>query len=264
MKKFNNYFLRVFSRHPSHSIIRKGGANAILYPKIACILLGSTTEAARRWNRSKLKINSPEACNVSSNKILMKGAFKEANIKSPEFWENSNDIPEDMYPIIAKRVYGSRADGIRLFNTKDELIAANLRGGYYFEKYYNYAREYRLHCTPVLNEMFYTCRKMLKKDTPEDVKFYRNDKNCSWFIETNPDFNKPANWDEICQEAIKATKVVGLDIGAVDVRVKSKSKDGKNLFQIIEVNSAPSFAEGTANEYMKIIPRILNKLDNAA
>jgi carbamoylphosphate synthase large subunit len=255
-KKWQNRTVRIFSRHPSHNILRK----AILFPKIACVRFGSTSERASSWNKSPLQINTVEACKTSSNKLKMKAAFVKTGVNSPEHWISRKDIPADAYPVIAKKIYGSRALGIKMINSVEEFGNGNNAGtignleGYYFEKYYNHAREYRLHCTE--DEVFYTCRKMLKSGTPEEVKFFRNDSNCVWVLETNPAFDKPSNWNEICEESIKATKAVGLDIGAVDVRVKSNNT---SEFKIIEVNSAPSFGNITAEKYAEIIPMVLKK-----
>jgi hypothetical protein len=263
--KYKKWYLRVFSRHPSHNVIRKGRPLNILWDHVACIRLGSTTDKADKWSRSPYQINTVEAIEISSNKIKMKTAFEENNIKSPEFWETT-DIPQDMFPIIAKKIVGSRARGIKLLETPEALAELNVRG-YYFEKYYNYTREYRIHCAPILDSAFYSCRKMLKTDTPDEFKYFRNDSNCVWYIETNPKFDKPCNWDEITEEAINAVAAVGLDIGAVDVRVRGKKSKGKHPFQIIEVNSAPSFGDMENGElsivsqkYAEIIPKILNQI----
>lgn len=264
-KDFNKRYLRIFSRHPSHRQIRKGNPLAILYKHIACIRFGSTTKLATSWNRSPLQINSVESIKISSSKLLMKKAFKDAKIITAEYWKDYSKIPDDAFPILAKLVYGSRGRGLFKCDTREDLeslISRNKRitsNDYYFEKFYNYTREYRLHATPVIDKCFYTNRKMLLNDTPEDKKFFRNDSNCVWYVEENSKFDKPKNWNNIKKEAIKAIAATGLDIGAVDVRVRGKlDKSGNNPFIIIEVNSAPSFGDRTAVEYSKVIPEILD------
>ena len=132
---------------------------------------------------------------------------------------------------------------------------------YLFEKFYSYVREYRIHVSK--NGCFYTCRKMLKTDCKEDKNAWqRHDDNCVWMVEENPLFDKPANWDTIVSECVKALQSVGLDIGACDVRVQS-AKDSKGNkrkevdFIIIEINSAPSMGERTEIEYLKELPKLL-------
>ena len=103
---------------------------------------------------------------------------------------------------------------------------------------------------------------MLKEETPENERFYRNDSNCVWYLESNPGFDKPLNWDDIVEECINAIKAVGLDIGACDVLVQSavdKNGDTRTSpsFIICEVNSAPAFGTITLEKYIKEIPKVL-------
>jgi len=182
-------------------------------------------------------------------------------------------------PFIGKVRKGSKGLGIVLFETVDELetFCTNFQqfkdhedmgikdtnigiGGYLFEKYHNYLREYRIHVSE--NGVIYTNRKMLKSDTHEDERFYRNDSNSVWYTEDNPAFDRPVNWDKIVNESKKSLKAVGLDIGAVDVRVQgsmykgNKRKDPK--FFIVEINSSPSFGDGTLKAYVEAMPEIIN------
>ena len=133
-----------------------------------------------------------------------------------------------------------------------------------FEKYYSYNREYRIHIAKIGNrfECIYTCRKVLKNNTPENQRWFRNDSNSSWYLETNPSFDKPINWNNIIEECSKAMDAVGLDIGAFDVRVQSAEDKNGNLrtnpeFIIIESNSAASHGDVTRQKYMDVIPMIL-------
>ena len=132
-----------------------------------------------------------------------------------------------------------------------------------FEKFHNYAREYRLHVTK--DGCFYTCRKMLKQDTPAKHKWYRNDEHCVWIMEDNSLFDRPVNWDAVVAESVKAMKAVGLDMGAVDLRIQSATTEesGKSRkdpkFIIVEINSAPSFGTVTEAKYKLEIPKILKR-----
>ena len=103
---------------------------------------------------------------------------------------------------------------------------------------------------------------MLKRDTPEEKKWYRNDDNCVWILEENENFDKPVNWVRIEEESVKALKSVGLDVGAVDLRIQSATnKKGEKRenpdFIIVEINSAPSFGDITLNKYIEELPKIL-------
>jgi len=173
-------------------------------------------------------------------------------------------IVENGFPIVAKHRFGSRGRGNYLLSSQEELVewlrAHPRLENYIFEKFYNYSREYRLHVTA--NGCFYTCRKMLRDNTPEDSRWFRNDSNSVWIVEENEAFDKPSNWDDIVSECVKALKAVGLDVGACDVKVQSsttsKGTKRKNPeFIVIEINSAPSFGERTLQHYLQQIPEIL-------
>ena len=172
------------------------------------------------------------------------------------------------YPIVAKHHFGSRGNGNYLLNSQQELQAW-MKGkdlsNYLFEKFYNYVREYRLHVSA--NGCFYTCRKMLKSDIPKEDRWFRNDSNSVWVLEENPLFDRPANWTKIVEESVKALKATGLDFGACDVRVQSsKTEKGKKReeidFIIVEINSAPSFGDITAEKYLQELPKIAHLKKN--
>ena len=132
----------------------------------------------------------------------------------------------------------------------------NNSDSYIIEKYYNYSKEYRLHVTK--DGCFYACRKMLKEDAEE--RWHRHDMNSVWIMEENPLFDKPSNWDSIVGECVKALNAVGLDIGACDVKVQSekgKRNDFTPDFIILEINSAPSLGEVTAQKYIQKLSQIV-------
>ena len=98
---------------------------------------------------------------------------------------------------------------------------------------------------------------MLKTDTPEKERWYRNNSNSVWIMEDNPSFDKPNNWDDIVEQSANALSSVGLDIGAIDVRVQSSDKD-EPKFIILETNSAPSFGDITLLKYKEELPLLIN------
>ncbi len=273
-KKITKFRPRIRSRHPSHSCLRK---DLPLLPFRSIVRMGSTTVDN---TPGLIEFNSIQSVQNSANKLKMKTKFTEAKVKTADWWrhngvdftlqENEKHLNEGStpiyglpYPIVAKNIFGSRGTGNTLLHTQQELEAW-LQGKnldrYIFEKYYNYNKEYRLHVSR--NGCFYTCRKVLIKDTPEKDKWFRNDKNCNWILETSELFEKPSSWDKIVSECVKALNAVGLDAGACDVRVQSEL-DAKDLkrkdvdFVIIEINSAPSFGDVTKQKYLEEIPKVL-------
>lgn len=260
---------KIRSRHNSHDNMRT------MLPKLpftSVIRFGSTTPC-----EATVQINLPESIMNSADKLKMKHCFTTASVKTA-IWiagtnSNKNEVvtwASDKFPIVTKSRFGSRGRGNSLIKTSEEftqwLQSKSNLSNYIFEKYYNYNREYRLHVTE--NGCFYTCRKVLLKDTPEDQRWFRNDSNSNWIIEENELFDKPINWEAIVSECVKALKSCNLDFGACDVRVQSaktqKDKIRENPdFIIVEINSAPSFGDTTQVKYLEMLPELIkNKYSN--
>lgn len=268
-KVFTHFRPMILTRHPSHKHLR---TDLGVFPFRSVIRLGSTTTLTDPTSLAgnRLEINCIQGIKNSASKLLMKRCFTEAKVKTAD-WIGSTSSEEIItwskgkFPVLAKLINGSRGNGITMIKSPEELkkclIGKNL-GNYIFEKYYNFTKEYRIHVTE--DGCFYTCRKMLKSDVPENKRFIRNDSTCSWFVEQNPEFNKPTNWDKIVAECVKALKAVKLDIAGFDVRVQSdKTAKGEARkepdFIIIESNSACSHGDLTAVKYTETLKRLLNK-----
>lgn len=276
-KNFTSFRPQIRSRHRTHDDLR----TKLPHFKFRSVIrLGSTTDLddTISMGGSRVEINTTEAIKNSSSKVRMKTCFVKAGVITAPVYRISNvggnirihDIHNDVleikaeklkYPIIAKLVFGSRGHGMQLLQDINELKTFIIRKGtelssYIFEEYLNYVREYRLHVTE--NGCFYTCRKMMKTDTPEDMRYFKNDQNCVWIMDTNPAFDKPSNWKNIEAECVKALKSIGLDFGACDVRVQSGKDHKTPKFFIVEINSAPSFGTETLKKYLEMLPTLLN------
>tara|TARA_R110000822_G_scaffold302649_2_gene426976 strand:+ start:25050 stop:25880 length:831 start_codon:yes stop_codon:yes gene_type:complete len=269
-KRITRFRPQIRSRHGTHDVLRPKGAMP-LFPIRTLIRFGSTTDLSNP-GRYPIQINSVDAIKNSSNKLLMKRCFKAGNVRTAVWYtyrngrlydeinERTVETNDLVFPIIAKRHFGSRGQGNTKLNSLEDFnsyIAKGSLNNTLFEKFYNYAREYRLHVTA--EGCFYTCRKMMKRDTPEDNKWYKNDNNCVWILEERPDFDKPYNWNEVVKESVKALNSVGLDFGAIDLRIQS-NKDQKNpAFIVVEINSAPSFGAKTGEKYKVMLTKMLHK-----
>ena len=270
---------QIRSRHPSHAPLRVRGV-LTMFPVQSVVRFGSSTElpdtVANGGNR--IELNTVKAISNSSNKILMKQCFNKLKVKTARWWlynkgffllENNPSkkmtFDELNYPIIAKHKFGSRGRGNVKINSSDEMQSwlsnCNQIQNFVFEVYLNFTREYRLHVTE--QGCFYTCRKVIKNITPKDERWFRNDSNSSWLLESNPRFQKPVNWEEIVHHCILALKSVGLDFGAVDLKVQAaydpttQKKRNKCDFIVIEINSAPSFGEKTLTMYKEMLSNLL-------
>lgn len=296
---------RVRSKNHSCDELRRGGLG--YYPFRSVVRLGSVTSNSRIFKNpnSIIEINTVDAVNISRNKLLMKEAFARAEVPQAEwfvyfgycgtrdddpdkkhrFYFNPEDtipIEEMSYPLIVKRVHGFKGIGMSMINTREELEtwldAHPNTEGWYFERYHNFNREYRLHVTK--EGCFYGLRKMLKGDA--ENRWYRNDSNCVWITEhkvlfdeehniigydeseDNPAFDKPVNWENIEKDCVKALEAVGLDIGAFDIRIQSSLDKGGNKHEnpqyiLIEVNSAPSMGTITVLKYKETIQKLLEQ-----
>jgi glutathione synthase/RimK-type ligase-like ATP-grasp enzyme len=271
----------ILSRHPSHKVLRAAYKALPLNPFRSIIRFGSTTskemyELGKFTSRQKIKVelNSIKAIGNSSNKVRMKECFDKENVNTCKWWTKLPDNLEELsFPIIAKLRNGSRGKGMEMLKTASQLqlfINSKNISHYIFEEYFSGIREYRIHVNK--NGCFYTCRKMIKSDTPDDKKWFKNDSNCVWYLESNENFDKPLNWNNIVKECVKALNAVGLDFGACDVRVQSGTDRENNIrqnpdFKIIEINSAPSFGEKNTTElethvakaYAEMLPKLLRE-----
>lgn len=249
-KKGTGYRLRIMSRHPSHNALR----GKIKMPFRCAIRLGSETLLEPGY----VTLNSPEAARNSGSKLRMKRLFQQAGVKTAEWTNDSNQATNLGFPLVAKSYHGSRGRGNHLIGTREEFARFLINNGtdYIFEKFYKYNREYRIHVTE--DGEFYSCRKMLKRDAPDDKRWQRHDDNCVWILPTNPEFNKPDNWNEIVAECVKACKAIGADFCACDVKCQGSDVRRPN-FIVLETNTGPSFGSITTQKYMEMIPKLLAK-----
>lgn len=267
--KGGKYIPMIRSRHPSHNGLRRA------LPKLpfrSVIRLGSLTllEEPQGVNSRRVELNPVSAIKNSSNKLKMKQCFTTEGVKTAEWIYSTNEMDIinwlKEYPIVAKSHMGSRGKGNTLLKTEQEaraFVRSHDLSHYIFEKYYNYNKEYRLHVSA--DGCFYTCRKMLKQEFKDhENAWQRHDDNCVWILESNPSFEKPANWNDIVAHCVRALRSCGLDFGACDLRVQNDlDKDGvrRNApdFIVVEINSAPSFGEVTLAKYKEVLPQLLVK-----
>lgn len=266
----------ILSRHPSHDCLRSKHKNISLLPYKSVIRFGSTTEiedtVANGGNR--IEINSIQSIKNSANKLLMKEKFQEGNVKTAEWikYMNLEDLrnwASEKFPIVAKAHFGSKGKGNTLLKSAEELdewVKNHSPVNYIYEKFVNYAHEFRLHVTN--QGCFYACRKALKQDVPEDQKWRRHDDICVWFLEENESFFKPNSWQDIINDCVNALKLIEADVLSFDVKVQSPTnKNGETReyqdYILLECNSASSMDNGTnelsvcAKKYIEEIRKLI-------
>lgn len=266
MKKRKLFRPQLRTKNHTADALKARNKQLPLFPYRVVIRLGSVTEVPN----AEVEINTAQASKTSSNKLAMKEAFEKLDIKQSlwytikngalyikEYQADKTDLP---YPLIAKKIYGKKGEGMILIHNQAELdnfLKLNT-SGYYVEKFYNYAKEYRIHTT-LLSPCLYTNRKVRLQNA--ENKWFFNSTNCNWLLETNPEFDRPKCWQKMVEHAQKALIATGLDIGAVDIRVQSNNKENPD-FIVCEINSGPSLGDLTAKHYVSEIPKLIVKKRN--
>lgn len=215
--------------------------------------------------REFIEWNTLDAIKNSYNKLKTKKLMVDNDIPTAEYWkhedfiESKENIFKEYKTIIAKKIFGSKGIGMKLFNSIDEFdnwISEEKPklSEFFFEKYYSYNREYRIHLFN--GELIYTNRKMLKEDAEE--RWYRNDSNSVWYLESNPLFDRPTNFDEVIENCKKLQELTKLNFSSFDIRIQS-SKHENPKYIILETNSGSSMGEGTAKAYKNAILKYLTE-----
>lgn len=271
--------INIKSRHPSHGVLRASRGNMPRLPYRVLVRLGSTTEATINY---QLEINSINSIRTSSNKLRMKEAFDRAGVKTAPWFTvvtrqeliATATLVTDNWAtsLVCKAHFGSQGRGNTLIANQAELEAwmvGKTLPNYLFEKFVNYSNEYRLHITS--EGCFYTCRKAMRRDTPENERWHFHDSTCVWLLETNPDFNRPDNWDEIVEDCKNALREIGADVLSFDVKVQSATSNGERRayrdYILLECNSASSLGnpDGSTNlsvcaqSYISELPRLIER-----
>jgi hypothetical protein len=282
MKKF----VRIRTRNSTSRPLRR----SILVDNWAICRLGSRTATDEVFDpKTKvIEVNTIEAVENSRSKLRMKSCFYEARTKSggelipqANWWdyfdktdkgelifnnsveETESKLSELPYPLVAKRVFGFQGRGMSLIEDERGLLAW-LRNhptldGWYFEKFYNYAREYRLHVGRGVG-VFLSWRKLRTKDAKD--RWFFNSTNSDWVGEQHRLFDRPRCWKAMEKAAVAALESTGLDIGAVDIRVQSNKNCDHPKFIVCEINSAPALGELGVQKYREVIKTIIDNKAN--
>ncbi len=295
MKK--NFRPIVFSRHPTHNILRK---NLPLLPFRSVIRLGSTTKISENIQKKGIFIecNSIKGIINTSNKIYMKMNFVIAKINTPSWFLptittrinstdidvftdrmsipisfqnnfnqsevglNTKEIPisEVPFPLIAKINFHSRGRGMLKIDTKEELLKI-LKNPTQARKYTfeKYVNYVREYRVHATTEgIFYICRKL--RQTSSSERWYFNSKNSIFQIVYENNKWRQNEDNIVCFKEMEQHCIKALNQLQMDIAgfdIRINSTGDK--FTIIEANSACSFGEHTAQHYIEQIPKILQR-----
>ena len=261
MKKKLTRYLKIRTRN----VTTKALEHSIVTSKRAVYRAGSftATEDIFKGNTDNvIEINTVKACKISNDKLEMKKAFEEYNKQANDIliptaeWANGEDLKTwETFPAIIKHVHSSGGKGIYYIKDEETLAEFILNhkdlDRYIIERYYTYSKEYRVHVGK--DGAFHAIRKMLKGDATE--RWHRHLAHCVAILPENESFTAPHNWEAICDACTHAIAAVGLDLGAVDVKVQTTMENPK--FIILETNSAPSLGELTLDKYKEQLIKFL-------
>lgn len=243
---------QIRTKNPSAAPLRR----SIFVNKRAIVRLGSRTSSRQIYpTQSFVEVNTVGSIENSRDKLRMKECFSRYDVKQAE-WFTLDQVPTIRmtdFPYVGKQIVGFKGHGMQLIENDDQLrtFLRTHNNSYFIEKFYNYAREYRIHATS--DHSFLSWRKLRRADAEQ--RWFFNSTNCNWVGEDHELFQRPNNWDELCNAAVMAVRSVGLDIGAVDIRVQSRNNPD---YIVCEVNSAPQLGEVGIEHYKREITNIIN------
>lgn len=249
---------QIRTKNPTAAPLRR----SIVVPRRSVVRLGSrtSTEACFPGRRDIIEVNTVASIENSRDKLKMKECFSRFDVPQAE-WFTLDQVPITRmadFPYVGKQIVGFKGHGMRLIENVDQLreFIRTHNNSYFIEKFYNFAREYRIHATR--DHAFLSWRKLRRADATE--RWFFNSTNCNWVGESHELFQRPDNWLELEAAAVNAVRAVGLDIGAVDIRVQSRNNPD---YIVCEVNSAPALGDAGVEAYRNEIRSIiLNKIEH--
>lgn len=248
-------YAQVRTKNPTAAPLRR----SIVVPVRAVVRLGSrsATEACFPGRRDVIEVNTVESIENSRDKLRMKNCFSRYDVPQAEWKTIGDPHPFTTFPLVGKQIVGFKGHGMQLIENADQLRTFMRTHGdsYFIERFYNFAREYRIHATR--DHAFLSWRKLRRSDATE--RWFFNSTNCNWVGEAHDLFQRPNNWIELEAAAVNAVRAVGLDIGAVDIRVQSNDNPD---YIVCEVNSAPALGEAGVVAYRNEIRNIIINKNN--
>ncbi len=183
--------------------------------------------------RASITYNTNAAIKLASEKLAARLKMQQEDVRIPKTFKASdvsiatiNNEPE-LFPLIARPLVHAQGKELYVVNSVADYKKLPKNIGYY-SQFIPKDSEYRVHAAhgKILSVM--------RKPAPEDPT------QVAWNRHQTEDPFTPIPWSEwnfdVCLQAMKAIKALGLDFGAVDVI----AKDG--IAYVLEVNTAPSLA----------------------
>lgn len=159
----------------------------------------------------------------------------------PAFWENKEEIPDDVYPIVCRNVLaGHSGAGIHVAFQPSDLSDCHL-----YVRYVKKMDEYRVHLTRL--GVFLVQRKARRLSHENPDWMVRNHQN--GFVYAR-DVEPPS---QVLSAASSAFSLSALDFGAVDVIFNRHS----DRAYVLEINTAPGLEGTTVSDYREAISGLI-------
>ncbi len=219
--------------------------NGLFRPKLRHMVINWGGHVTPRWWTGGL--NAPDKVAVSSNKLRALSMMKAAGVSIPEFTTNV-EVAKQWYRekkvVVGRRVLsGSQGIGIHIFSLNPEHDAPEEPNGCpLYTQHLRHKREFRIHVFGA--SVIHMAEKRRRRGFENRSEWVRNHANGYVFCTDNLDV--PA---VVQEQAVAATRAVGLDFGAVDVVFREK--EGRAF--VLEVNSAPGMEGRTIEKYAQAI-----------
>lgn len=171
--------------------------------------------------------------NIEFNKLKVSQILQENGISTPKVFVRGEYIPDEMFPLLARKKYHSQGRDIIYIHNRLQLNRLEYNYDYLIQ-YINKTSEYRVH---VLGD--YDIMTSVKiANVPNADPIVRSKRNGWIQVSYDRDFQ-----EALIELAKKTIKVLGYNFGAVDIIRK------ENKLYVLEVNSAPGLEPRKLKKY---------------
>jgi len=231
---------------------RKGGITAKAIAELcACRATRNYIPRSRKQfivNYGKDYHNAHLNRNVIFNKLEVYERLQAAGISQPRMFHKGDEIPEDAFPLLARKKYHSQGRDIVYIHNKHDFDN-NLEDFMYdfLVEYINKTSEYRVH---ILGDDAFVSVKFCGETVADPL--VRSHNNGWRQIEYSRDWH-----DELIILATKAIDIMRYDFGAVDIIRK-----GDKLY-VLEINTAPGLEPRKLQLYAEYFKKAEREWHNA-
>ena len=196
-------------------------------------------------NDNTIVYNRSESVKKASDKKLTRQLLLEGRVRIPRLFSDQDYLAGTLtFPVIARPSVHAKGKNFVVLNDSESFIRHyrnNEINGWYYSEYVDKEREFRVHCAhgKVLA--------IMEKPKGDGLAWNR--------ARVGEPFVRVKQEDYIytvAYQALKATKVLGLDFAGVDVVLKT-NEDGVQEAFVLEANTSPTLnsSEYVSNQYAK-------------